>query len=121
MKRLLALVAVVAIGAVVTTPNQADAAPNYKLQCTYEVQVQYWFFDTTGYYWSTVYSSENEQDAQFVYYLLSVAKQNGDLNKVVPNSYWRYIAVDVRLVPKCKIVWLYATPYSLVSPIRLSP
>ncbi len=70
---------------------------------TYAVQVQYWFFDTNYYYWQTKFESENQQDAQLMYDLLLLAKQNGQLNNVVPASYWRYIAVDVRLIVRYQV------------------
>lgn len=82
-------------------PASADAQDYFNVvQTTYEVQVEYWFFDTDYYYWRTVFESSDLEEAQFVYQLLLLAKQNHQLNQAAPNEYWRYIAVDVRLVPK---------------------
>ena len=65
---------------------------------TYKVQVEYWFFDTDYYYWSTVLETDSLGEAQFLYDVLLWAKENNSLNAAAPNSYWRYIAVDVRLI-----------------------
>ncbi|MEQ8791221.1 MAG: hypothetical protein RIC55_33470 [Pirellulaceae bacterium] len=65
---------------------------------TYKVQVEYWFFDTDYSYWSTKYESTDYNDAQFVYELLQAADEEGVLNQVAPSTYWRYIAVDVRMI-----------------------
>ena len=40
-----------------------------------------------------------------MYQYLLYCKNNGMLNQVVPNSYWRYIAVDVRLRKTYKFVY----------------
>jgi hypothetical protein len=88
----------IAFGALSALPPSAEAQELSFLSKTYEVQVEYWFFDTDHYHWTTVFESDDLAEAQFVYGLLLVAKENGQLNEVVPNSYWRYIAVDVRMV-----------------------
>jgi hypothetical protein len=62
------------------------------------VQVEYWFFDTDAYYWSTYYESSDYDDALSMYLFLKEADELGILNSVAPNSYWRYIAVDVRMI-----------------------
>ena len=54
-------------------------------------------FDTDYYYWSTILETHNKNDAQVLYDALRVAKEHGFLNEAAANSYWRYIAVDVRL------------------------
>jgi hypothetical protein len=81
------------------TAQSADAQRASYAQITYKIQVEYWFFDTESYHWSTVYETTDRDDALFVYNLLLLAKANGQLNQVAPNSYWRYIAVDVRMIP----------------------
>jgi hypothetical protein len=93
------LLAIAAASVVLSTSTRTASAQTYAyFPKTYKVQVEYWFFDTDYYYWSTVFQTSNQADAQFVYSLLLDAKEDGDLNAVAPSSYWRYIAVDVRLV-----------------------
>ncbi|MFG0336294.1 MAG: hypothetical protein ACF8TS_23290 [Maioricimonas sp. JB049] len=99
MHRLLILLAV-PLCSLLMTANAANAAPGY-LQCTYKVQVEYWFWDSNYSYWSTVLETNNQDEAQLMYDLLLYAKQNGNLNAVVPNLNWKYIAVDVRLETEC--------------------
>jgi len=60
--------------------------------------VEYWFFDTDYYYWETVFESDDYGEAEWVYELLLIAKENNQLHAVVPASYWRYIALDVRMI-----------------------
>ena len=91
----LAVSAVSFFGSSTTANAQVDYFPITK---TYKVEVQYWFFDTDYYYWSTKLETENRAEAEFLYELLLWAKENGQLNAAAPNSYWRYIAVDVRMV-----------------------
>ena len=79
-------------------------------QATYKVQVQYWFFDTDYYYWSTVLETDDYNTATFVYNLLASADADGQLNQVAPNSYWRYIAVDVRMTTEYRYP-RYAQPW----------
>lgn len=98
MKRILAIVAALACGIGMAGTPRAEAKTYGYYSKTYKVQVEYWFFDTESYHWSTVFESSDQAEAQFVYNALLVAKQNGALNAAAPNSYWRYIAVDVRLV-----------------------
>jgi hypothetical protein len=81
-----------------TAPGPAQARNLTLLKATHKVEVQYWFWDTDYYYWSTKFESSDLDDAQFVYGLLFAAKQNGQLNQVAPNSNWKYFAVDVRLI-----------------------
>ena len=97
--------------------NQAEAAPPPGTWVQeHHVQVEYWFFDTDYYYWSTVYSSTNQQVANFVYAVSEMAMDNGTLNQLWPNDYWRYFAVDVRLIT----TWKYIPAQRLsVLPIRL--
>lgn len=99
------------------SPGSATAQESVSITRTYKVQVQYWFFDTDYYYWSTKLETTNQSDAQFLYGLLVWAKENGQLNAVVPNSYWRYIAVDVRM--RVEYDWNWVQPQELqLSPLR---
>ena len=68
-----------------------------RVQPTYQVQVEYWFFDTTSYHWSTVFETTNFEDAWLMYDLLMLAKSQGSLIQFVPSDNPRYIPVDVRL------------------------
>jgi hypothetical protein len=79
------------------TSQSASAQESYNPR-TYKVQVQYWFFDTDYCYWSTKLETPIYNDAVFLYEVLSAAHDEGILNQVAPNSYWRYIAVDVRMI-----------------------
>ena len=109
-KRLMTIAFFAAIAFCGTSFVAKSADAQYQLQKKYKVQVEYWFFDTDYYYWSTVYETTNQIDANFYYGLLNWAKQQGTLNSVVPNSYWRYIAVDVRLIEVYewqRIEWQY--------------
>lgn len=95
------LAAMLSVGPLESTVEAAP--PPGKWVKEHQVQVEYWFWDYDYTYWSTVYASENYNAANFVYQLSLLAKQNGDLNQVWPNDYWRYIAVDVRL----RSVWIF--------------
>ena len=122
LKSIITFVAALACVAGMSDSRQAEAAPYRYAAITYEVQVEYWFFDTTSYHWSTIYSTNDKEDAEFVYNLLLVAKENGQLNRVAPNDYWRYIAVDVRMITK----WQFAAPrnsyqYKAASSSALTP
>ncbi|QDU40335.1 hypothetical protein Mal4_46910 [Maioricimonas rarisocia] len=99
MRHLMIMLAV-PLCSLLLTSRPADAAPNF-LQCTYKVQVEYWFWDSNYSYWSTVLETTDQDEAQLMYDLLLYAKQNGNLNAVVPNLNWKYIAVDVRLKTEC--------------------
>lgn len=77
--------------------RSAQAQSSYLITKTYKVQVKYWFFDTDYYYWSTVLDTNDRSEAELLYDILVWAKENNKLNEFAPNSYWRYIAVDVRL------------------------
>lgn len=101
-----------------TTAREASAQDAQLTPRTYKVQVEYWFFDTDYYYWSTYFESDNYNDAKLVYDLLMHAKQDGQLNEVAANSYWRYIAVDVRLITVYHLPQLNLRP--ALSPIRKS-
>lgn len=90
-------VAGVALALVFGVAGRSQAANTF-FTTTYKVQVQYWFFDTDYYYWSTKFETTNYNDAKFVYDLLKAADDAGQLNSVAPASYWRYIAVDVRMI-----------------------
>ncbi len=93
-RSLLILLALAPLAALTASPAQA-ASPWEKV---YKVQVEYWFFDTDYYYWDDFYESTNQQAAQFIYALLMVAKNNGNLSDVASVGYWRYIPVDVRII-----------------------
>ncbi|MFK7738545.1 MAG: hypothetical protein AB8B50_21145 [Pirellulaceae bacterium] len=81
-----------------STMTKQASASNEGLEKLYKVQVEYWFFDTDHYHWSTYYETTNPSTAGFVYLWLLDVKDRGDLPVVVPNAYWRYIPVDVRLI-----------------------
>lgn len=81
-----------------TTSARQASASNDGLELVYKVQVEYWFFDTTHYHWSTYHETTNVGIANFVYAWLDSAKERGDLPIVAPNAYWRYIPVDVRMI-----------------------
>ena len=93
-----------------TGQNQSQAQDFY-IPVVYKVEVQYWFFDTDHYHWSTKLETTNRSQASLYYFLLQLAKQQGTLNDVVPNSYWRYIAVDVRMTRE--FIWFPYYPYRL--------
>lgn len=79
--------------------NRAEAAPPPgKWVKEYQVQVEYWYWDTEYYGWSTVYRSESPQAAGFVYGVSQLALSNGTLNQLWPHSNWKFLAVDVRLI-----------------------
>ncbi len=94
---------------------QTSEAQDYGfVAATYKVQVEYWFFDTDNYYWSTVLETNNPNEAKFLYQILLTAKEDGTLNQVAAHSYWRYIAVDVRLIRQ------YARPrYQAIEPLPI--
>lgn len=92
-----------------TLESKSASAQSISISKTYKVEVQYWFFDYEHYYWSTKLETSNDSDAQFLYGILLWAKETGQLNAVVPHSYWRYIAVDVRIRTVYK--WNWIQPY----------
>ena len=96
-KTVFLLIAIAASSLALLPNSSAEAQTFTYLQKTYKVEVEYWFFDTDYYYWGTVFESSDHDEAEFVYNLLQIAKANGQLNQAAPNSYWRYIAVDVRM------------------------
>ena len=100
------------------TPSSADAQDYFSLATrTYKVEVQYWFFDTDYYYWSTVLETDDYSEADFVYSLLLMAQEDGQLNQYAPHSYWRYFAVDVRM-RTCYNLPQFASPwYAELEPI----
>ena len=79
-------------------PRTSQAQDFASFRATYKVQVEYWYFDSNYYYWSTVLETDNRVEAEFAYELLLAAEEDNELNKVAPNFNWRYIAVDVRLM-----------------------
>jgi len=88
------------------TANEADAAPNWRTVCTWEVQLKYvlWDHDGTVFDWLTVYSSSNESSARFVHDLLVLVRGTGGtraLNSIFPHGSWLWMPSDVRLVKKC--------------------
>jgi len=93
-------------GAAVCISWAPQAEAQSSLLASYEVQVKYWFWDYEGVYmWDTVLETQDHSQATFVYNLLLFAKENNQLNDVVPYDYWRWIAVDVRLVTKYRFRW----------------
>ena len=100
LKTLPFLFAIAITGILVCQPKSAAAQRYNAIKITYEVQVEYWFFDTDYYYWNTVFETSDRDEAEFVYHLLVMADNNGSLNQAAPHEYWRYFAVDVRMVTK---------------------
>ncbi|MCA9177780.1 MAG: hypothetical protein KDB14_25110 [Planctomycetales bacterium] len=101
---------VVSAAGLLAAPASAEAQ---SIGPRYVVEVEYWFFDTDYYYWSTKLDTTNYNDAVQLYEILQAADEAGVLNQVVPNSYWRYIAVDVRM----RTVW----PSLMIQPVTYSP
>lgn len=99
------------------TTSSAEAQ---SISPVYKVQVEYWFFDTDYYYWSTKLETTDYQEALDYLETLQDAQDAGMLNSVVPNSYWRYIAVDVRMTvtyPIMQVNYNYYQPYRYFSPL----
>lgn len=94
----LIILAVTALGG--WGPPAATAQSFASIPATYQVQVKYWYWDSDYEYWSTVLETDSRTEAQLVYDLLLWAHEQGDLNAFAPHLYWRFIAVDVRLVTK---------------------
>ena len=116
LKKTLCLTALSFVALVTITgfdSRSADAQSSITVSRTYKVQVEYWFFDTDYYYWSTKLETNSQAEAQFLRDVLQLAKENGQLNAVAPNSYWRYIAVDVRMVVKYDWNWMRPDYYEL--------
>ena len=99
-----------------TAPQKAAARDLFTK--TYQVQVEYWFFDTDYYFWSTVFESSNLNEAMLMYELLLVAQENGQLNEVVGASYGRYIAVDVRMITVYHLPEFQQPAYADLQPIN---
>ncbi len=113
-KNALCLLTIVAASCVFSVaPRTSHAADFTSFSATYKVQVEYWFFDTDYYYWSTVLETDDRSEAEFVYGLLLAAQDNGQLNEMAPNSYWRYFAVDVRMITEYSYP-RYVKPQQLV-------
>ena len=92
----LGLFAITGLSGVVS--RSASAQTSSSIPTTYKVQVEYWFWDSDYYHWSTVLETNSQTDALFMYDVLAWAHDAGDLNQVAPHNFWKYIAVDVRLV-----------------------
>ena len=104
--------------AVSATPREANAQTSSLYVTTYKVQVEYWFFDTDYSFWYTVFESNNLQEAQLFYELLLIAKENHQLNEVVPASYGRYIAIDVRMITEHRRRELLYPRYADLQPVN---
>ena len=78
---------------------------------TYSVEVQYEHWRSGTRYWSTVFDTENLEDAQLMYNLLFEAHQDGKICDFLPCSF-DFIIVDVRLTWKTK--------YALIKPTQFS-
>ena len=113
---LLGFVALLLIIGFAAQPAQAQTPTGFYK--TYKVQVEYWFFDTDYYYWSTVHETADLAEALFIYDLLLAAKRNRELNEVAANSYGRYIAVDVRMITQYHYPQFQRTPTNSLSPVR---
>lgn len=100
MKRLIAIAVAAACGLGLCNTKSARAGNWGQFVVHYELQVEYWFFDTDHYYWKTVFSTTDGPYANWVYARALLLKEEGLLNKAFPSGYWRYIAVDVRLVER---------------------
>lgn len=91
----------IALGLILTA--MASLAPkasasNEGLETLYKVQVKYWFFDTDYYKWETFFETTDPSEAISVYLLMQSVKDDGNLQLVAPNAYWRFIPVDVQLI-----------------------
>ena len=84
---------------------QAAFAPQKLFQSTYKIQVEYWFFDTDAYHWSTVFETTDYDDAQMVHKLLQFADDHGSLIQFVPSDNPRYIPVNVRMLNHRPVIW----------------
>lgn len=102
MKSILSLIVAGVVGGVVASPNEAEAAPRGGVSVVWEVQIKYWYWDTTHSHWSTHLRTTNEPAARLTYQRLLRHKQAGRLNRVVPSINPRYMAVDVRLQRKLR-------------------
>ena len=92
------LVCTVAFVAVSESSQAAHVQDRFLITKSYKVQVEYWFFDTDYFRWSTVLETTSREEAEMVYELLVYAKEQNQLNRFAPSSYWRFIAVDVRMI-----------------------
>jgi hypothetical protein len=111
------LLAIIAVSlAFSALPRSSHAQEFATIPTTYKVQVEYWYFDSDYSYWSTVLETNNQAEAELMYELLLTTQEDGQLNALVPNFNWRYIAVDVRL----SIDSGYAR-YATLTPMTLQP
>lgn len=74
------------------------SASNEGVERLYKIQVEYWFFDSDFYKWETFFETTDADTAIAVLLLMIDIKDDGNLQHVAPNAYWRYIPVDVRLL-----------------------
>ncbi len=83
-----------------TVPAVCQAQLSVPLTTTkYQVQVQYEFWRSGGTYWSTVFETEDHDDAELMYDLLFMAHESGDICDIFDCNF-NWIITDVRLVVK---------------------
>lgn len=95
--------------AAATTASEAEASSLPPSTTTYYVQVKYEFWRNGYTYWSTVYETNDADDAKLMYMALSIACDNGDICELL-NCGVDWIVTDVRLTSKTTY------NYNLVAP-----
>ena len=82
--------------------KSAKAGDDFFYLPVYKVQIQYHFFDSNYYHWTTVKTTSDYLDAVGTIFWLGVQRERGRFleaaDQLNPNVYWRYIPVDCRLV-----------------------
>lgn len=82
-------------------PSASQAQSSVPLATTtYSVQVRYEHWRSGGGYWSTVFTTEDAEDAELMLELLEVALENHRICEIVGGCTFDYFISDVRLVSK---------------------
>lgn len=93
--------ALLLVGAMSSASHAQSSVP--LATTTYSVQVRYEHWRSGGGYWSTVFSTEDAEDAELMLELLEVALENHEICGILGGCSFDYIISDVRLVSKT--VW----------------
>lgn len=101
-----------AITCLSTLDHQSAKADNdFFYLPVYKVQIQYHYFDSNYYHWTTVKTTSDYFEAVGIIFWLDVQRERGRFqqaaNQLYPDQYWRYIPVDYRLVFEMQRIPVY--------------
>lgn len=118
MSKLRILIPALLVFAAVPAVSEAQVSIPF-VKTTYSVQVKYEFWRNGNFYWSTVFQTEDEDDAELMYDLLLAAFDAGQICEVLDCGF-DWIPRDVRLVVKHEYPEIVRSPYIYQSPFQKS-